>query len=212
MKTTKEPERSGRAIGIGVSIVGLALIWSVVWANLPSKQELLSANPKENGSVAPAAPELDLTIPGVSPHQRSDESRQPGAAMADSSGEPAAAETTGAFSVPSDVRARKIAEIKCDAVVQEMCPDSLTGEERQRCVAARMKQLPSPCQQIMRRRLVRWREADGYKAACRDDVERFCPRAALGDGRILTCLQEHEQDLSEECYQSLPKGRLLLPH
>jgi hypothetical protein len=26
----------------------------------------------------------------------------------------------------------------------------------------------------------------------------------------LTCLQEHEQALSEGCYQSLPKGRLNL--
>jgi hypothetical protein len=74
----------------------------------------------------------------------------------------------------------------------------------------RLKRLEPSCQQIVRQRLVRWKEADGYRVACAEDVKRFCLAAEPGDGRILQCLQEHEQDLAEGCYQSLPKGRLNL--
>ncbi len=74
----------------------------------------------------------------------------------------------------------------------------------------RIKQLNPPCQQIVRQRRVRWKEAEGYKSACAKDVQRVCLTVQPGDGRILQCLQEHEQDLSEGCYQSLPKGHLNL--
>ena len=52
--------------------------------------------------------------------------------------------------------------------------------------------------------------SEGYTLACVEDVKRVCQAIEPGDGRILQCLQEHEQDLSEGCYQSLPKGRLNL--
>jgi hypothetical protein len=109
-----------------------------------------------------------------------------------------------------DGRTGQVSEMRCDAQLQQLCPVSLTGEERRRCVLQRMKQMDPPCQQIARQRLVRWREADGYKLACVDDVKRVCRGVNPGDGRMLQCLQEHEQELSERCYQSLPKGRLHL--
>ncbi|MBI3355430.1 MAG: hypothetical protein HY038_01405 [Nitrospirae bacterium] len=193
-----------------VSVVGLVLVWSIVWANLPSKEELLSAQLQPRVEVTPVVPELDLTIPGVSPNQPPVASSGEGAGRPAGSGEPAASGTVGGLSVQSDARARQIAEVKCEAEVQQFCPDSLTGEDRRRCVAQRMKRLPLPCQQIVRQRMVRWKEAEGYKAACAEDVKRVCQGVEPGDGRILQCLQERAQDISEGCYQRLPKGHLLL--
>ncbi len=210
MKTTKKSEPTGKVTASLVSLGGLILVWSIVWANLPSKQELLSTGVEANGLVTPAVPVLDLTIPGVRPYPQSDTSREAGSRKVTGSDKQAATPTTGAFSVPSEFRAKKIAEVKCDAAVQQMCPGSLAGENRQRCVTERMKQLPLTCQQIVRQRLVRWKEAVGYKAACLDDVKQFCQGVKPGNGQILGCLQEREQDLSESCYQSLPKGHLLL--
>lgn len=201
MKTTDTQERSGKAVTNSISAAGLILVWTIIWAHFPSKEEMFSAQPASSVVEVQHGPELDLTIPGVvnRPSERS-------VATADSSSVP----TVGGLSVPHDRRAREIAEVRCEAEVQSYCPDSLSGEARRRCVIQRMKQLGTTCQQIVRQRMVRWKEAEGYKLACVEDMKRFCLTVQPGDGRILQCLQEHEQDLSEGCYQSLPKGRLHL--
>lgn len=201
MKASKAPEPSAKATAGLVSVVGLLFVWTIVWANLPSQDEWTSTQSPSSIAQAPNVPELDLTIPG-SPIRLRDQSA--------GTGESVSSEIVGGLSVPSDSRARKIAEVKCDAEVQQSCPDSLTGEARRRCVQQRLSRLDPPCQQIMQQRLVRWKEAEGYKVACIEDVKRVCRTVPPGDGRILQCLQEHEQDLSERCYVSLPKGHLQL--
>jgi hypothetical protein len=210
MRTVHKQEMSGKVTASVASIIGLVLVWTIVWANLPSKDELRSAQLEPPVSAAPVVPELDLTIPGVPASQTSGLSQQGGGENAMGPNDSVASKTTGAFSVPSDARARQIAEVKCEAEVQQFCPESLSGEDRRRCVVQRMKRLPLPCQQIVRQRMVRWKEADEYKAACFDDVKRVCHGVEPGEGRILACLQERAQDISEGCYQSLPKGHLLL--
>ena len=199
MKAT--PTRSGKAVTNSISVVGLILVWTVIWTNFPSKEELFSAQSASLRGESQRVSELDLTIPGVvsRPAENS-------AGTADS----LSVATLGGLSVPRDRRAKEIAEVKCEAEVQRYCPDSLEGENRRRCVVQRLKRLDAPCQQIVQQRLVRWREAESYKHACIEDMKRVCPTVQPGDGRILQCLQEHEQDLSEGCYQSLPKGRLHL--
>ncbi|MDH5739022.1 MAG: cysteine rich repeat-containing protein [Nitrospira sp.] len=199
MKTITTKERSGKATASLVTVAGLLFVWAIVWANFPSKEELLSAQSGTSSVESLHVPVLDLTIPGVS--------SQPTANSAGAGGA-ASVTTLGGLSVPRDSRAQKIAEVKCDAEVLQYCPDSLAGEDRRRCVMQRFKRLALPCRQIMQQRLVRWKEAEGYKLSCAVDVKRFCRTVPIGDGRVLQCLQEHEQDLSEDCYQSLPKGRL----
>ncbi len=199
MKNPKASDRSVKPITILVTIGGLSLVWAIVWANFPSKADLLSADSGSSPVESPRVPALDLTIPGVSD--------QP-ATTSVKAGRADPMTTLGGLSVPRDSRARKIAEVKCDAEIQQYCPDSLAGEDRRRCVMQRFKRLDASCRQIMQQQLVRWKEADKYKVACVIDVKRFCRTVPAGDGRVLHCLQEHEQDLSEPCYQSLPKGQL----
>ena len=201
MKSTKSTEQSGKVTTSLVTVGGLLFVWTIVWANLPSKEELLSAQSASPTVELSHQAELDLTIPGLS--------GQP-AESAVGTKDTSSIATIGGLSVPQDRRARQIAEVKCDAEVQQYCPDSLAGEDRRRCVMQRFKRLEASCQQIVRQRLVRWKEADGYRLACAEDVKRVCQTVEPGEGRILQCLQEHEQDLSESCYQSLPKGRLNL--
>jgi hypothetical protein len=129
---------SGKAMAGVASLIGLALVWSIVWANLPSREELLSEQPAI--PAAPVVPELDLSIPGVP-------AKPPGA--------PAVPTITGGFSVPREIRAKQIAEVKCDAEAQRVCPDSLMGAERLQCMAQHLKQLSQPCQHIVRERMAR---------------------------------------------------------
>jgi len=184
---------------IVVTVGGLSLVWAIVWANLPSKEELVSVQSEAPSVHASRAPALDLSIPGVASRPTTNSV---------GAGQAAPVTTLGGLSVPRDSRARKIAEVKCDAEIQQYCPDSLTGEDRRSCVMQRVKRFDASCQQIVQQRLVRWKEAEGYRVACVVDMRRFCRTVRAGDGRVLQCLQEHEQDLSEGCYQSLPKGRL----
>ncbi|TKB91480.1 MAG: hypothetical protein E8D40_08205 [Nitrospira sp.] len=201
MKPTSTQERFGNAITNSISVAGLVLVWAIIWANVPSKEELFSAPSASSIADAPRVLDLDLTIPGVT--------RQATDSLAGSR-EAESVATLGGVSALRDSRARQIAEMKCEAEVQQYCPDSLVGENRRRCVVQRMKRLDPPCQQIVRQRLVRWTDAEGSRLACADDVKRVCITVQPGDGRILQCLQAHEQELSEGCYQSLPKGRLHL--
>jgi hypothetical protein len=202
MKSASPPTASGKATAILVSIMGLVLVWGIVWANLPSKYELLSGQPREAAPAVPPVVELDLSIPGVPPPSVRTGRPNPEGLSGPGSGRE--------FAAIGNAHARQIAEVKCEAEVQQACPESLDGEERRRCVAQRMKQFPPFCQQIVRQRVVRWKEAEGYKAACAEDLKRFCPMAEPGEGPLVQCLQEHAQDISEPCYQSLPKGQLLL--
>jgi len=201
MKPPSKQGSSGTALTTLVSIVGLVLIWAVVWANLPSKDEIWSGQ-SSRATAEPVVPELDLTIPGVTARQADDSlNRSPHLAT-----EPSVEEGGGS----RDSRARQIAEVKCDAAVQQFCPDSLTEADRQQCIARRLSEVPRSCRQILRQRMVRWKQVEGYRVACADDLVRICKGKESGDGEGLACLQAHEPDLSESCSRSLPKGHLLL--
>lgn len=108
------------------SLIGLALVWSVVWANLPSWEELLSEQPVVHSPAV--VPELDLTIPGV-PVSRS-------------AGEP---NRTGGDADRRVSRVHRVAGAKCAEDVRQTCPASLPNEERLRCEALNLRRASTPC-------------------------------------------------------------------
>ena len=50
------------------------------------------------------------------------------------------------------------------------------------------------------------REALRILAMCRPEQESLCSGVPIGGGRILTCLADHAQQLSLECYQALARA------
>jgi hypothetical protein len=40
-------------------------------------------------------------------------------------------------------------------------------------------------------------------AACKDDVARFCSNIKPGEGRIINCLKERENELTPQCKAKL---------
>ncbi|HEX7768052.1 MAG TPA: cysteine rich repeat-containing protein [Nitrospira sp.] len=204
---SKPSSSSSRLTAILVTIVGLGLVWGLVWANLPTKDQLQTSDVLPRAMKAtPPTPALDLSIPGVPASDAPGSHR----VVVNGAEVPQSEQGTGGAGVGVDSRAKQIAEIKCEAELQQVCPDNLQGEDRRRCMEQQTKQLSSPCQAIIRRQLVRFKEQSGQALACADDVRRFCREVQPGEGQVLQCLQDHAQDVSDGCYATLPKGALTL--
>jgi hypothetical protein len=205
-----QQQSSSGIIAGAITILGLGLVWATVVFNFPSQEELSSAAlPAETrqatGSPAsqPEPPTLDLTIPTSPPLSsepaipRPDDDRS-----LDSSVDVPVVTRLD----PSTLQATKL---KCEAEIEQLCPDSLDGSARTRCLKQRAKQLPPPCLSQLQERFVKWKEdRNRLMAACNEDVKQFCRAIKPGSGQVLQCLQSHDQEVSDRCYQALPKGKL----
>ena len=204
---TQQQSSSGIMAGV-ITILGLGLVWVTVATNFPSQKELSSAAlPAETrqaaGSSSPlsAPPMLDLTIPTSPPlPSEADMSRPDDDRSRDSRVE---APVVTQLDTPSLQATR----LKCEADIEQLCPDSPDGSARTRCLKQRAKQLPPLCQSQLHEQFVKWKEdRSRLMAACDEDVKRFCRAVKPGGGQILQCLQSHAQEVSDRCYQTLPKG------
>jgi hypothetical protein len=201
---------SSRMIAGAVTIVALGLVWATVAGNFPSQEELFStAPPAEARQVVhplpslSVPPTLDLTIP-TSPPLPSDAAR---ASPGDDRSHGANVDIPVVTRL--DSRALQVARLKCEADIEQLCPDSQEGSMRTRCLHQRAKQLPPVCQNQLQEQFVKWKEdRSRVMEACNEDVTRFCRTVKPGGGQIFQCLQSHGQEVSDRCYQTLPKGTL----
>jgi Cysteine rich repeat len=200
IRMSQQPQPN-RILAGAVTFIGVGLIWIVIANNLPSQQELSAKeSPQLAAHLGPgrsaADPVLDLSIPGVPP--------------------PKAAMTTPATAIESqppatavDPRKRQIARLRCEAEVEQLCPEAAEGSVRRQCLETHAQRLPAPCQEQLRERLVKWKEERSrLTLACQADIKRFCPDVRPRGGYQVQCLQQHAQELSDGCYGMLPKGAL----
>ncbi len=104
------------------------------------------------------------------------------------------------FRLPANV------EIKCQAELERICPASLSGDDRLRCAQRSARKLPSLCRHLVLARVARAKEElERIRFACEADARRFCRGAGRRGGQILQCLEEHAQEISDRCFQALPK-------
>ncbi len=202
-----QQQSSSGIIAGAITILGLGLVWVAVATNFPSQEELSSAAvPAETRQAAGLSsplsepPALDLTIPTSPPlpsevaSTRSDDDRS-----RDSSVELPVVTRL-------DPRALQASRLKCEAEIEQLCPDSPDGSVRTRCLQQRAKRLPPLCQSQLHERFVKWKEdRSRLMAACDQDAKRFCRAVKPGNGQILQCLQSNAQEVSDRCYQALPK-------
>ena len=202
-----QQQSSNGIIAGAITILGLGLVWVAVATNFPSQEELSSAAvPAESrqteglSSPLSAPPALDLTIPTSPPlpsevaSTRSDDDRS-----RDSSVELPVVTRL-------DPRALQAFRLKCEAEIEQLCPDSPDGSVRTRCLQQRAKRLPPLCQSQLHEQFVKWKEdRSRLMAACDQDAKRFCRAVKPGSGQILQCLQSNAQEVSDRCYQALPK-------
>ena len=205
-----EQTSSSSMLAGAITIVGLGLVWVIVTGNFPSLEELFpTAPPAEARQVVrplpslSVPPTLDLTIPTSPP--------LPSEAVLASPGDDRSRDSHIEIPVVTrlDSRALQAGRLKCEADIEQLCPDSPDGSMRTRCLQQRAKQLPPLCQRQLQEQFVKWKEdRSRVMEACDEDVKRFCRAVKPGGGQILQCLQSHGQEVSDRCYQTLPKGTL----
>jgi len=85
----------------------------------------------------------------------------------------------------------------CKSDIEKLCKDVQPGEGRvMKCLNDHEAELSAECQA---RRKNAKEQFKGAKQACHDDVEQFCADAGKGRGRIVKCLKENKDKLSESC-------------
>lgn len=212
-----QQDAASRIVAGTITIVGLALVWLAIVTSLPSQQELsadqtlpsVSPVTAARGASGPAAsspvePTLDLTIPGAAPPVPPPQPDGTDRDLSNSSGR------NSGMPVQVDPRAAQVVRLKCEAEIEQLCPDSPEGPSRTNCLERRKADLAPPCRQQLQERFVKWKEdRNRVLSACQEDVRRLCAGIRPGDGRMVQCLQAHAQDVSDRCYQTLPKGTLL---
>jgi len=199
-----QQHKSGRIFAVLFTVLGLGLVWLTVVFSLPSEQEFsaretrLSPQAGVASKIQPMSePTLDLSIPGVP----SGAPVPPDQNQTDNIGGVSSAV------VRKDPREAQIARLRCESEIGQLCLDSPEGPMRRQCLEKQEQKLSMPCQQQFRERSVRWKqERRRLVTSCQADVERWCASVNPGEGQIVQCLQDHAQDLSDRCYETLPKG------
>lgn len=189
-----------RILAGAVTFVGLGIVWIAIVNNLPSQQELAAKESPQPSAQRTQAqpvqePVLDLSIPGMTSGPQAERPS------------PAVRGEIPSTAKALDPRAAQVARLRCEAEVEQLCPQASDGQGRRQCLEKRAQHLPAACQQHMRERLVKWKEERSqFKLACQADIRRFCADVRPGEGQTVQCLQQHAQELSDGCYELLPKG------
>lgn len=97
----------------------------------------------------------------------------------------------------------------CADDVAKFCKDVQPGGGRMaRCLKQHEQELSPACMQHVSEVKKRGQE---FRAACEDDVLKLCGDVQPGGGRILSCLRQHEQELTPDCkakmQQKQPRGK-----
>jgi Golgi apparatus protein 1 len=97
------------------------------------------------------------------------------------------------------------AKSQCEADIQKHCSDVTPGEGRvAACLESKDDQLSDACRaarlnlaSVISERMDKATVA--FRKSCGSDVKKFCADVPPGRGRILNCLNDHQDNLSDAC-------------
>lgn len=96
----------------------------------------------------------------------------------------------------------------CESDIENYCSQVTPGEGRLlHCMAAHEDKISGQCQYALYQAatlLEQLSMAIAYVAReCETEVETMCSDVAVGEGRILACLEEHEEKVGEGCKKAI---------
>lgn len=93
----------------------------------------------------------------------------------------------------------------CAQDIQSFCSGIEPGEGRlMKCLHENKDKLSATCKAQQEKRKQAFKEV---KAACHDDVEKFCGDTEPGKGRIMQCMKQHKSELSAGCRAEVDKKK-----
>lgn len=118
-----------------------------------------------------------------------------------------AAEAEGPMEKFADKSIDKV-EQNCTEDLGTYCRTVTPGEGRGvACLYAHSDKLSTPCLATLYEAKNEFRNAidnvDAFVADCRADVLQLCPKVAIGEGRILACLEKNKDKIAVKCRENL---------
>ena len=96
----------------------------------------------------------------------------------------------------------------CESDLENYCSTVTPGEGRLlHCMAAHADKISGRCEYAFYQAatlLEQLSVAVAYLATeCETDIEKYCSDVEMGEGRILSCLSEHDQEIEESCKSAI---------
>jgi hypothetical protein len=96
----------------------------------------------------------------------------------------------------------------CQTELETYCKDVTPGEGRVlACIYAHGDKISGRCEYAMYDSAAQLEHAVAalsYAAnECDSDLEKYCANVEVGEGRLLTCLEQHDKNISGRCRQAL---------
>lgn len=109
------------------------------------------------------------------------------------------------LTLPEEAQEHGGLSLSCKVELKRLCADVQPGERRlKRCYREREDQLSPPyLQQVEGHATLTRVVQQRATVQCAADVRRFCAGIRAGGGRIQQCLEDHYQELSRDCYDTL---------
>jgi len=92
----------------------------------------------------------------------------------------------------------------CEPDVKQYCSDVEPGGGRiMNCLQDHYKDVSQDCYDTLSKKMSG--PGNGLMSSCKNDVKQYCSDVQPGGGRIINCLKDHTQEISQECHNSLDK-------
>lgn len=93
----------------------------------------------------------------------------------------------------------------CNEDIAKYCGDVQPGEVRiARCISENKDNLSVECREAITQ--VR-QDAEAIFVSCHEDQNKFCADVEPGQGRIMRCMREHREQLSDQCRSEVERVR-----
>ena len=103
-------------------------------------------------------------------------------------------------------------ETACRTELETYCLKVVPGNKRGlACIYAHSDKLSHPCEMALYEAAGELQNAmtnlEAFARSCHEDMEKFCSSVEPGKGRILACLADNHQEVSERCNEFLDRAQ-----
>jgi hypothetical protein len=119
--------------------------------------------------------------------------------------------------VDGDNRGTRQGNDTCAPDIRRYCSRTDGSSQTTSCLLDHQKDVSDACYESLRKQVGGTGQSAGNQttdpnsnkgpslANCKQDVQQYCKATKAGSGRIVDCLLDHQNDISDTCYESLAR-------